>query len=112
MTYSPLVLLSGGMDSSTLLAHSLIDPLDPDRVVDALAVFVNYGQRHIRERRSAEAVASYYGIELVELDLRSFGASVRSALTAPDQIDVPHGHYTAETMIATVVPNRNATLTA
>lgn len=110
MTYSPLVLLSGGMDSSTLLAHSLIDPLDPDRVVDALAVFVNYGQRHIRERRSAEAVASYYGIELVELDLRSFGASVRSALTAPDQIDVPHGHYTAETMIATVVPNRNATL--
>lgn len=109
-TYSPLVLLSGGMDSSTLLAHALIDPLDPERVVDALAVFVNYGQRHIRERQSAQAVADHYGVELVELDLRAFGASVRSALTAP--VAVPHGHYTAETMVATVVPNRNATMLA
>lgn len=108
--YSPLVLLSGGMDSSTLLAHALIDPLDPERVVEATAVFVNYGQRHIRERVSSQAVADHYGIELVELDLRAFGASVRSALTAPDQVAVPHGHYTAETMVATVVPNRNATM--
>jgi 7-cyano-7-deazaguanine synthase len=73
-------------------------------------VFVNYGQRHIRERVSAQAVADHYGIELVELDLRSFGSSVRSALTRPNEVAVPHGHYTAETMVATVVPNRNATL--
>ena len=110
MTYSPLVLLSGGMDSSTLLAHALIDPNDSDRIVDALAVFVDYGQRHIRERQSSQAVADHYGIEWVELDLRAFGASVRSALTRPDEVAVPHGHYTAESMVATVVPNRNATL--
>lgn len=110
MTYSPLVLLSGGMDSSTLLATSLVDPNEPQRVVEATAMFVNYGQRHIRERQSAQAVADHYGVELVELDLRAFGASVRSALTAPDQVAVPHGHYTAETMVATVVPNRNATM--
>lgn len=107
--YSPLVLLSGGMDSSTLLAHALIDPLNPERVVEATAVFVNYGQRHIRERVSSQAVADHYGIPLIELDLTSFGASVRSALTRPE-LAVPHGHYTAETMVATVVPNRNATM--
>lgn len=108
--YAPLVLLSGGMDSSTLLAHSLIDPADPERVVDALAVFVNYGQRHIRERQSAALIADHYGVELLDLDLRAFGSSVRSALTSPDEVAVPHGHYTAETMRDTVVPNRNATM--
>ena len=109
MKYSPLVLLSGGMDSTTLLATSLVDPIEPQRVVAATAVFVNYGQRHIRERQSAQAVADYYGIPLIELDLTSFGASVRSALTHPD-IAVPHGHYAEDTMKATVVPNRNATM--
>lgn len=107
--YSPLVLLSGGMDSSTLLADSLIDPNDPHKVVEATAVFVNYGQRHIRELVSAQRIAAHYGVELVELDLRAFGASVNSALTRLDR-EVPHGHYAAETMVRTVVPNRNATM--
>lgn len=109
MTHSPLVLLSGGMDSSTLLAHALLDPNDPGTVVRATAVFVDYGQRHIRERESSRAVAGFYGVPLVELDLRSFGASVDSALTVAGR-EVPHGHYAEDTMVATVVPNRNATL--
>ena len=109
--YSPLVLLSGGMDSSTLLAYSLVDPNDPQRVVTATALFVNYGQRHVRERTSSQDIALHYGVEWMELDLTAFGRSVRSALTsAPSDIPVPHGHYTAESMVATVVPNRNATL--
>ncbi len=109
--YTPLVLLSGGMDSSTLLAHALVDPNEPERVVEGLALFVDYGQRHIRERESARAVASYYGVELIELDLRAYGASVASALTSPE-IVVPHGHYTAASMHLTVVPNRNAVMLA
>lgn len=109
MTYSPLVLLSGGMDSSTLLATALIDPNDRERVIDATAVFVNYGQRHIREQQSAVMVAQHYGVRLIELDLQSFGASVDSALTKLDRA-VPHGHYAEDTMVATIVPNRNATM--
>lgn len=100
-----LVLLSGGMDSSTLLAHTMNDP----EVGQVDAVFVDYGQRHVRERESARLVASHYGVPLSELDLRSFGASVKSALTSAGTA-VPHGHYAEDTMVATVVPNRNATL--
>lgn len=105
MTNHPVVLLSGGMDSSTVLAHVL----NGDGVGGALAVFVDYGQRHVRERESARLVASHYGVPLVELDLRAFGASVKSALTVAGA-NVPHGHYAADNMALTVVPNRNATL--
>lgn len=95
---STLALLSGGLDSSTTVAVTGA----------AEAVFVDYGQRHIREKESAEAIASFYGIPLTVLDLRAFGASVQSALTS--DIAVPHGHYTADNMAVTVVPNRNAVM--
>ena len=104
MTDNALVLLSGGMDSTTLLATAIEE--DAGTVE---AVFINYGQRHIRERESSRAVAAHYGTRWHELDLTGFGASVDSALTSA-AIEVPHGHYTAETMRITVVPNRNATL--
>ena len=100
------VLLSGGMDSSTALAHAYVAA---DGVKsDLLAIFVDYGQRHIVERESALAVASWYGVDLIVLDLKSFGESVKSALTS--DIAVPHGHYAEENMALTVVPNRNATM--
>lgn len=105
MTPAPAVaLLSGGLDSSTALVHTLTGGAE----VPA-AVFVNYGQRHIRERQSARAIAEHYSVPLLELDLTSFGASVRSALTSPD-VAVPHGHYAQANMALTVVPNRNATM--
>lgn len=103
---SSLVLLSGGMDSTTALAVTVI-AAEADDVVEAL--FIDYGQRHIRERESSIAVAAHYGVRWSELDLRTFGASVASALTSPE-LGVPHGHYTAESMAQTVVPNRNATM--
>lgn len=103
MSAPAVVLLSGGLDSTTALADALtVRPV-------AAAVFVNYGQRHLREQRSAEAVAAHYGVELLSLDLRAFGASVRSALTSPG-VAVPHGHYAEDNMAATVVPNRNAVM--
>lgn len=98
-----LVLLSGGMDSTVLLTHAV---KNVDRVE---ALFVDYGQRHIRERQASVQVAAFLGVPWAELDLTTFGASVHSALTTRG-LGVPHGHYTAETMKVTVVPNRNATL--
>jgi 7-cyano-7-deazaguanine synthase len=98
-----LVLLSGGLDSTTALATTHATH------TNVQALFINYGQRHIRERQSSQAVANHYNTPWTELDLRAYGASVTSALTTPG-LGVPHGHYTAETMAATVVPNRNATM--
>ena len=94
-----LALLSGGMDSTTLLAHTAAEA----------ALFIDYGQRHIREHRSARQVADHYHIPLYEVNLREFGSAVRSALTSGDMA-VPHGHYAADNMAITVVPNRNAVL--
>lgn len=110
--YAPLtpavVLLSGGLDSSTLLAHArdslAVDPM--------LALSVDYGQRHARELRSAEQIAKHYRTRHEVLDLTGWGKLLGgSALTDPT-VDVPHGHYADDNMRSTVVPNRNATMLA
>lgn len=99
-----LVLLSGGLDSSTLLARSHKDG------TAAVALSVNYGQRHRRELDAASQIAAFYGVEHIVLDLTSWGALLSgSALTDP-AVSVPHGHYADESMRSTIVPNRNATL--
>lgn len=101
--FRPVVLLSGGADSAVLLAHCLNDRV----VVDALAVFVNYGQRHHVERHSAELIATHFGVPLTTVDLAGFGAVIPGPLT--DRRDVPHE---PASMAKTVVPNRNAVLLA
>lgn len=104
-----LVLLSGGLDSTTLLAQAM----QPKFNATIEVAFVNYGQRHIRERESSIAVAKHYDVPWHELDLTGFGRSVKSALTrggceTEPVADVPHGHYAADNMALTVVPGRNA----
>lgn len=99
-----LVLLSGGMDSTTAMSWAA----DQDELGGALSI--NYGQRHIRELESAEAVAKWYDAPHYVLDLSGWGRMLTgSALTDPD-VELPYGHYAAETMRATIVPNRNATM--
>jgi 7-cyano-7-deazaguanine synthase len=101
---SDLVLLSGGLDSSTLLA-------DRVRVGGAqLALSVSYGQRHSRELDAARAIADYYDVPHLVLDLGGWGALLRGSALIDPAVDVPHGHYADESMKATIVPNRNATL--
>lgn len=96
-----LVLLSGGMDSTTALAAT--------RNV-RLALSVDYGQRHVKEIAAAERIAALYGVRHEVLDLTGWGRLLKgSSLTDPD-VAVPDGHYAAPSMVATVVPNRNATM--
>lgn len=92
-----LVLLSGGVDSTVALAQS--------EAKDTVSIF--YGQRHHREIAAAAAVAEHYGARHDVVDLSSLAPHLRSALTTPS-VEVPDGHYEAESMKATVVPNRNA----
>lgn len=103
MTVKNLVLLSGGMDSTTALAQAA-------ELGDVFALSINYGQRHIRELAFAALVAEYYDAEHDVLDLSGWGKLLTgSALTDPS-VPVPHGHYAAESMRLTIVPNRNATM--
>lgn len=97
-----VVLLSGGLDSTTTLAQAIEDGCE------VTAISFRYGQRHTKELDSARAVCQHYGIDhvVIDLDLSSF----RSALTRED-IDVPmdrEGKLDEEIPI-TYVPARNIT---
>src|SRR5713101_4197694 len=67
-----VVLLSGGVDSSTVLAIAKGDGFVP------YAISFKYGQRHLIELERARAVAKALGVAqhtIVEFDLRAFGGS-------------------------------------
>ena len=103
-----VVLLSGGLDSTTCLAVALADGLE------AHCLSVDYGQRHRGELARARAVARRMGAadhRVVKVDLSAFGGS---ALTDP-AIRVPKGRA-ARAMAAdipvTYVPARNTVMLA
>ncbi|VTR97444.1 7-cyano-7-deazaguanine synthase : 7-cyano-7-deazaguanine synthase OS=Myxococcus fulvus (strain ATCC BAA-855 / HW-1) GN=queC PE=3 SV=1: QueC [Tuwongella immobilis] len=102
-----VVLLSGGMDSTTVAA------IAKSQGFDVHALSVDYGQRHRVELDSAKRVAAMLGIRdhrIIGLDLRSIGGS---ALTA--EIDVPKDRSDSEMATGvpiTYVPARNTILLA
>ena len=97
-----VVLLSGGLDSSTTLA------IAQDAGFETYALTFRYGQRHEVEVEAARRVALQMGVAkhtVLDIDLRAFGAS---ALT--DDIPVPKGRSEAEIgegVPITYVPARN-----
>jgi 7-cyano-7-deazaguanine synthase len=100
-----VLLLSGGMDSATMLY------LAKSYGWDITALSVYYGQRHSKELDYARQLANQVGVHHEVLDLLKLQKLLRgSALTS--DIDVPEGHYAAENMKLTVVPNRNMILLA
>jgi 7-cyano-7-deazaguanine synthase len=100
-----IVLLSGGLDSTVLTAKALAAGEHVE------AVSVHYGQRHARELDAAAQVAAHYGIRHDTVDLGVLREHLAgSALTTGP--DVPEGHYSAPSMAATVVPNRNMIMLA
>jgi 7-cyano-7-deazaguanine synthase len=95
-----LVVLSGGMDSTTL-AYLLHEGND------IACISFNYGQRHVHELDFAQATCGRLGVEHIVVDM-SFMAGLLGGSALTDQsIAVPEGHYAEDTMKATVVPNRN-----
>ena len=92
-----VVLLSGGLDSATILA------IARHQGFDCFTLGVDYGQRHYSELQAAERVAVALGChrhKLVEMDLRTIGGS---ALT--DNIEVPETPQ--DGIPITYVPARN-----
>jgi 7-cyano-7-deazaguanine synthase len=95
-----VVILSGGLDSTTLLYHVI----DKGYVPTAISFF--YKQKHNKELEFAKKTCKELGLEHVIVDVSGLNDVAISSLTR-DDIEVPHGHYEAVTMQATVVPNRN-----
>ena len=95
-----VVLLSGGLDSTTTLAQAIADGCEPT------AISFRYGQKHTKELVSAENVCKHYGVAHVVIDLNL--SSFRSALTRND-IDVPMDREGKldEDIPITYVPARN-----
>lgn len=93
-----VTILSGGMDSVTLLHH-----LNSTKI-DQIALHVDYGQRHKKEVVFAREHCAQLNIPLVEIPLHLPFNSV--ALMGNG--DIPDGHYAEESMKKTIVPNRNA----
>ena len=97
-----VVLLSGGLDSTTALAIAQHEGFE----LHTLAF--DYGQRHQREVEAAAVVARHYHVQrqkTISIDLRAFGGS---ALTA--DIDIPHSRSLekmSQEIPITYVPARN-----
>jgi 7-cyano-7-deazaguanine synthase len=97
-----VILLSGGLDSTTVAAIAKAEGYELH------AVSFKYGQRHLHELECSARVAKFFDVaqhKIIEIDLRTFGAS---ALTA--DIDVPKNRadieHSSEIPI-TYVPARN-----
>lgn len=98
-----IILLSGGVDSSTTLAVAR----EMGFVVSALTI--SYGQRNASELDAARKIAAYFHVadhKFLSIDLRQFGGS---SLT--DSIDVKNHDQQPDTVIPnTYVPARNTIL--
>jgi 7-cyano-7-deazaguanine synthase len=103
MPQKVVVIYSGGMDSFTVL-HNAIRAGH-----DVYALSFNYGQRHVKELICAQNVCQELGIHHKIVDISAINQLIGgSSLT--DDIEVPEGHYAADNMKSTVVPNRNMIL--
>jgi 7-cyano-7-deazaguanine synthase len=98
-----VVLLSGGMDSATLLWWAMNTP----NMGRAVALSVNYNQRHGKELDYAKKLAEEASVEHVILELPELAKVTQGSALTTEGIEVPHGHYADENMRITVVPNRN-----
>lgn len=99
-----LIILSGGMDSVTLL-HAREDEI-------ALAVTFDYGSNHAaKEIECAKWHCQQLGIEHIVIPLEFMHQYFKSSLLAGGEA-IPEGHYADENMKSTVVPFRNGIMLA
>ncbi len=104
-----LVLCSGGVDSTTLLAMA-VDKYGSENVV---ALSISYGQRHEKELKAARDVARYYHVEQRFLDLAAIFADSSCSLLAHSEKEIPKESYaeqleeTDTKLVPTYVPFRN-----
>lgn len=97
-----VAIVSGGMDSVTL-AYLLAS-----EGYGLHLLSMAYGQRHAKEIEYARLCAARLGANFDVVDLSGVGRLLTGSALTTEGVDVPHGHYAAENMAVTVVPNRNS----
>lgn len=104
-----LVLCSGGVDSTTLLARAVRDY----GAENVYALSISYGQKHAREIEAARAVAAHYGVQQRFLNLAAIFADSDCSLLAHSDEAVPEATYAEQQAasdgapVSTYVPFRN-----
>lgn len=106
-----IVSLSGGRDSSTLLAK-VVKELGPDNVC---AISFDYGSKHPIELECAKRLAKYYGIKehkIVKIDPSIFSGSHSTLLEGRDEVEKGKTYdqiieENGEGAVDTYVPARN-----
>ncbi|WP_393972257.1 7-cyano-7-deazaguanine synthase QueC [Oxyplasma meridianum] len=95
-----VVLISGGLDSATVLAYALSGGYE------TTAVSFDYGQRHSIELESGERICQHYGIErkVVNLDMKQIGGS---SLTSNMKVETRSIDEISESIPTSYVPARN-----
>lgn len=103
-----LVLSSGGVDSTTCLGMA-VKEVGAENVI-ALSIY--YGQKHDKEISAAKAVAEYYGVSRMELDLSTIFAGSNCSLLKQSTEEIPQDSYAQQLEqtdgpVSTYVPFRN-----
>lgn len=104
-----LVLCSGGVDSTTLLAMAV----EEYGAANVFALSISYGQKHEREIEAAHAVAAHYGVQQRFLNLAAIFADSHCALLAHSDEAIPASTYAEQQdagdggPVSTYVPFRN-----
>lgn len=97
------IIVSGGMDSVTLLYYIL----SQTAAENVKALSINYGQKHKKELAGAFELCNGLGVSHQIVAIPEVQGLLDSSLTTEGE-EVPEGHYAEENMKKTVVPNRNA----
>lgn len=103
-----VAVVSGGMDSAVMVAQLLANN------ATVQAVTFDYGQRHGVEMDYAMGLMRSWDVPCMPIDLSGVAPLLFHGAESSqvNDVPVPHGHYAAESMKTTVVPNRNMIMLA
>ena len=105
MAKDAVIILSGGMDSCTML-HEFRDDI-------AIAITFDYGSKqNYKERLCAVEQCRALGIKHIIIPLEFMNLYFKSALLSNSSEEIPEGNYDDENMKVTVVPFRNGIMLA
>lgn len=102
---------SGGMDSSSLLLHLL------SRDYQVTALGIDYGQKHVFELKQATRLVKYlqkkgFDVTYQIIELKGLSNLLVSGLIDNNSMELIKGHYAHQNAVSSVVPNRNAIISA